>query len=147
MPAQADPDPLFPLRRVRTLGHDSVPIVLQNENGPCPLLALANALLLRGDAVLPLSLHPVSAPQSVLLSLVRDRIVTLGAAAALRCPEQAADAEQSVRDATSKLAKLATGIDVNPRFDAADAFEFTDEIALFDLCGENRECMFACGCD
>jgi ubiquitin carboxyl-terminal hydrolase MINDY-1/2 len=30
-----------------------VPILLQNENGPCPLLAASNCLLLRGSVTLP----------------------------------------------------------------------------------------------
>lgn len=29
---------------------------------------------------------------------------------------------------------MATGIDVNPKFDSIRSFEFTDEIAIFDLC-------------
>lgn len=34
--------------------HDrKVPIILQNENGPCPLLAIANVLLLRNNIQLP----------------------------------------------------------------------------------------------
>ena len=30
-----------------------VPIVLQNENGPCPLIAISNVLLLKGQLTLP----------------------------------------------------------------------------------------------
>lgn len=33
------------------------------------------------------------------------------------------------------LAQLATGIDVNVRFNAPDAFEATREVAVFDLLG------------
>ena len=42
----------FPCKRIMYQGRE-VPILMQNENGPCPLLALANALCLR---VLPLGL-------------------------------------------------------------------------------------------
>ena len=38
----------FPCKRV-SYGERDVPILMQNENGPCPLLALANVLLLRDD--------------------------------------------------------------------------------------------------
>jgi len=33
---------------------NELPILMQNENGPCPLLALANVLLLRGG----IEIHP-----------------------------------------------------------------------------------------
>ena len=36
--------------KVVTFFNREVPIVLQNQNGPCPLLAIANILLLRGSA-------------------------------------------------------------------------------------------------
>lgn len=50
-------------------------------------------------------------------------------------PPAAADPnrEQNVADAMAVLPKLATGLDVNVRFTAVDAFEFTGEIAIFDL--------------
>lgn len=35
------------VKRVSFLGHLR-PVILQNENGPCPLIALANAMLLLG---------------------------------------------------------------------------------------------------
>ena len=41
--------------------------------------------------------------------------------------------EQNVADAMAVLPKLATGLDVNVRFTAVDAFEFTGETAIFDL--------------
>lgn len=41
--------------------------------------------------------------------------------------------QQNVSDALSAVPKLATGIDVNVRFTSPDAFEFTDEVAIFDL--------------
>lgn len=37
-----------------------VPIMMQNENGPCPLLALANVMLLRNHISLPLTTENVS---------------------------------------------------------------------------------------
>lgn len=47
-------DLFFRVKRLRFEGKPRVPYLLQNENGPCPLLAIANILMLRG--VLPL--HP-----------------------------------------------------------------------------------------
>ena len=44
----------FRTKRVRTLGRDAV-IVLQNENGPCPLLAIGAHLFALGLVVAPLT--------------------------------------------------------------------------------------------
>ena len=46
-------DSTFRLKRISYNGRD-VPVLMQNENGPCPLLGLSNVLLLRGD----ISIHP-----------------------------------------------------------------------------------------
>ena len=40
-------------KRIHYFGHE-LPILMQNENGPCPLLALANVLILRGG----IYIHP-----------------------------------------------------------------------------------------
>ena len=47
-PPPPPPPPSFLVQRIRFGGRDNVPVLLQNENGPCPLLALVNVLLLRG---------------------------------------------------------------------------------------------------
>lgn len=39
-------DPVYKLKRIDFFGR-KVPVALQNENGPCPLLAIANILLLK----------------------------------------------------------------------------------------------------
>ena len=43
----------FPIKRIKFLGRSGVPIFIQNENGPCPLLAIANVLSLRNQLELP----------------------------------------------------------------------------------------------
>ncbi|KDD75365.1 hypothetical protein H632_c720p0, partial [Helicosporidium sp. ATCC 50920] len=48
-------------------------------------------------------------------------------------PSVRADLEKNIVDAISLLPKLQTGIDVNVRFKDTKGFEFTDEIAIFDL--------------
>jgi hypothetical protein len=47
-PAPVPEPPSFPVSRISFGGRSNVPVLLQNENGPCPLLALVNVLLLRG---------------------------------------------------------------------------------------------------
>ena len=44
--------PVYKLKRIDFFGR-TVPVALQNENGPCPLLAIANVLLLRKQIELP----------------------------------------------------------------------------------------------
>ena len=45
--------PAHRLKHVQLPGGRGVPVVMQSENGPCPLLAIANVLLLRGNISLP----------------------------------------------------------------------------------------------
>ena len=45
-------DVLYPLKSISFLNRSNVRIVCQNENGPCPLIALVNALSLMGNLTL-----------------------------------------------------------------------------------------------
>lgn len=45
-------EPSYRLKHINIRGR-GVPVVMQNENGPCPLLAIANVLLLRNQIHLP----------------------------------------------------------------------------------------------
>ena len=55
------PPPRHPLKRIRVgTERREVAIALQNENGPCPLLAAANALIIRGDLSLGTSATSIS---------------------------------------------------------------------------------------
>ena len=51
--------PSYKLKRIQYFKRE-VPIALQNENGPCPLLAIANVLLLRNQIKLPANAPDVS---------------------------------------------------------------------------------------
>jgi hypothetical protein len=54
--------------------HDKkTPIVTQNENGPCPLIAISNILLLRGKIVLPSLMEIITAKQ--LMEYIGDMIL------------------------------------------------------------------------
>ena len=63
--------PSYKLKRIQYFKRE-VPIALQNENGPCPLLAIANVLLLRNQIKLPANAPDVSQvgslPQPCLLT-------------------------------------------------------------------------------
>jgi hypothetical protein len=96
----------------------SVPIVMQNENGPCPLLALSNVLLLRNQIQLSADIPEVS--QEHLLSLVAGYILDSNSPDRVKTeasPEYQANLQQNVADAVCQLPKLTSGLDVNPVFD------------------------------
>lgn len=54
--------------------HDrKAPIVTQNENGPCPLIAISNILLLKGKIMLPSAMEIITAKQ--LMEYIGDMIL------------------------------------------------------------------------
>jgi len=101
-----------------------VPILCQNENGPCPLIAIANVLLLRGH----ITIHPDYA------SITLEDLIQLIANRLLSSNEQYDDIQrqQQINEVIDILPKLQYGLDVNLKFDKVDSFEFTQELSVFD---------------
>ncbi|KAK9366733.1 hypothetical protein V1509DRAFT_568235 [Lipomyces kononenkoae] len=99
------------------------PIILQNENGPCPLLALVNTLIL---STIPGQESPLSRISTTrteinalhLLELLGDLLLSSRVAAST-----------DVNNVLSLLPSLHTGLNINPRFDGT--FEESEELALF----------------
>uniref|UniRef100_A0A803LQT6 MINDY deubiquitinase domain-containing protein n=1 Tax=Chenopodium quinoa TaxID=63459 RepID=A0A803LQT6_CHEQI len=111
----------------------STPIILQNDNGPCPLIAICNVLLLRNELNLSADVSEVS--QEKLLSLVAERLLDSDNNNNNKDAGYVENQQQNISDAINLLPRLTTGIDVNVKFDRIDAFEFTPECAIFDLLG------------
>ncbi|KAI3756253.1 hypothetical protein L1987_56072 [Smallanthus sonchifolius] len=109
----------------------TTPIVLQNDNGPCPLLAICNILLLRNNLSLSSDVAEVS--QEKLLSLVAERLLDSNSNVNNKDAGYVENQRQNIGDAIDLLPRLATGIDVNIKFTRIDDFEFTRECAIFDL--------------
>ncbi|CAF1240565.1 unnamed protein product [Didymodactylos carnosus] len=90
-----------------------VPILLQNANGPCPLLAIMNVLLLRQKICINADICILSAEQ--ILAYLVDFL--------FQCvpknipDEEHLNYEQNINDAMAVLDKLKTGLDVNVKFD------------------------------
>jgi len=106
-----------------------VSIVLQNTNGPCPLLAVANILLLRGD----ISIHEDKAVVGAdeLLGRIGEYLLDTK----IEIQEQfLANHERNVSDVIQMLPSTQRGMDVNVQFKGISAFEFTSESMLFDFC-------------
>jgi len=92
-------------------------ILLQNENGPCPLLAVANALLLRGE----IDLDPACVRSGV--ACTDDVVNALAERAAANAPSRSAidEGEYRLNEALELLPPLRHGMDVNPPQRSIDA--------------------------
>lgn len=125
-------------------GGPRVPVVTQNENGPCPLLAIVNILLLRGQVKDSISLDKTSpTPQmhldansevvssQYLLDRLFDCVLRLRPKNLAQGEE--AHYERNLNDALGELQRLMTGIDVNVKFNSCDSFESTPDVLIFDL--------------
>ncbi|GLH06077.1 Uncharacterized protein GBIM_11594 [Gryllus bimaculatus] len=91
---------------------------MQNANGPCPLIAVANTLLLRGRVLISDMVVVVSAAQ--LVEYVSDAVADTVA-------------NVNAHDAIAVLPELQHGLDVNVRFGGVSDFEPTRECAVFDV--------------
>uniref|UniRef100_A0A0E0LFK1 MINDY deubiquitinase domain-containing protein n=1 Tax=Oryza punctata TaxID=4537 RepID=A0A0E0LFK1_ORYPU len=129
-PQLEPPEVMHKTRAVDFLGRRT-PIVYQNDNGPCPLLAICNVMLLKN--VISLNPDAGEVSQQKLLSLVAERLIDSNSNVQGKDEEYVRNREQNISDAIDLLPRLATGIDVNVMFRKIDDFEFTRERAIFDL--------------
>ncbi|XP_004452932.2 ubiquitin carboxyl-terminal hydrolase MINDY-2 [Dasypus novemcinctus] len=108
---------------------ENTPIITQNENGPCPLLAILNVLLLSWKVKLPPMMEIITAEQ--LMEYLGDYM--LDAKPKEISEIQRLNYEQNMSDAMAILHKLQTGLDVNVKFTGVRVFEYTPECIVFDL--------------
>uniref|UniRef100_A0A1E1XCN1 Ubiquitin carboxyl-terminal hydrolase n=1 Tax=Amblyomma aureolatum TaxID=187763 RepID=A0A1E1XCN1_9ACAR len=122
------PQSVYHIKWVRW-NNQKTPIITQNENGPCPLIAIINVLTLKGLIKLPHTLDVVTVEQ--LMEHLGDCILS---SIPKDIPESAQlNYEQNMHDAIAILPKLQTGLDVNVRFTGVKDFEYTPECIVFDL--------------
>lgn len=119
--AQAN-EKVFSTKSINFLGRN-VTILLQNENGPCPLLAIANCLLLQNRISFS-DQHSVSLPN--LISTIADAILSRSSTKL--------DERQHVQldSVLNCLPKYASGLDINVGFTHVKDVEFTSELCVFD---------------
>ncbi|CAF1675216.1 unnamed protein product, partial [Adineta ricciae] len=128
--ARTEQDNIYLIKWI-DFNHERLPILLQNVNGPCPLLAIVNILLLRKRILL----HPTATTIST------ERVVALLAEYLLQIDStklpnrQQANYEQNIEDTLAVLPQFLTGLDINLRFNGVDQFEYTRECIIFDLLG------------
>jgi len=103
----------------------SVPIILQNENGPCPLISICNVLLLRNDLNLMNFNEKISSQQLIdqLGSTLFNKFV----------PHLGDLSEKNIEDSLASFDRLQYGLDVNVKFSNTKSFEYTRELDIFDL--------------
>lgn len=82
-------------------------ILLQNENGPCPLLAIANILLLCGYLKIP---NSSSVDYYTILHLIQERVLETNG------QSEDVQMQKGIQDVMDILPSLTVGLDVNVRF-------------------------------
>eukprot|EP00930_Biecheleria_cincta_P034325 TRINITY_DN23738_c0_g1_i1.p1 TRINITY_DN23738_c0_g1~~TRINITY_DN23738_c0_g1_i1.p1 ORF type:complete len:443 (+),score=70.49 TRINITY_DN23738_c0_g1_i1:69-1397(+) len=101
-------------------------VLMQNENGPCPLLAACNVLLLRNQLKLPDNISAISF--HALLKHLSNYMLDSNDGASSN-----ANVQHAVSSCIELLPKLNEGLDVNVRFTGCREFEYTRELSMFDL--------------
>jgi hypothetical protein len=116
-------------------------ILLQNENGPCPLLAAANALLLRGVISLPSACirNGVASTEDVVNMLANRALFPDNNSDCNNSPNKS-HREYHLNEVLSILPTLQHGMDVNPKFTSPPSssqgcVEYTHNLAAFDMLG------------
>ena len=114
---------------------DTVGVLLQAENGPCPLIAVFNILLLRGNLSLPAGAGEV--PASRVVAMLAEYLLDKNEAMLNSSASESvkADLRYNLTDAISLIPMLMTGIDVNVRFNDVRGVEYTNALCVFDLLG------------
>ncbi|ETM34982.1 hypothetical protein L914_18046 [Phytophthora nicotianae] len=126
-------DEAYAVKQTQFLGKP-VHYVCQNANGPCPLLAIANVLLLRGQLSLEGIVEPpgfVSAQN--LMQLVHRRLLDTNPPLSNASELQRLTQEKTLQDVSELLPSLLVGLDVNVRFHNVTDFEYTVACAAFDM--------------
>ncbi|KAJ3146256.1 Ubiquitin carboxyl-terminal hydrolase MINDY-1 [Geranomyces variabilis] len=134
-------DKLYRLKRIiyidaRTQTPQRLSIITQNRNGPCPLLALTNVLILRGDITIPhVQRERGEIAYEQIVEIVGDWLTTrrLGSSPTTGggAPTDG-DALQNLTDVFEVIPTLQTGLDVNVRFSSPTSFELTPALLVFD---------------
>lgn len=120
-PAKRKTGEMYQIRQINWLDHSSKdqsirksPIMVQNANGPCPLLALVNALVLSTPSDLPTPLQDtLSSRENITLGFLLDAVIDE------LMSGRRGNADQNLPDVSEMygfLVSLHTGMSVNPQF-------------------------------
>ncbi|KAJ3292676.1 hypothetical protein HK104_005117 [Borealophlyctis nickersoniae] len=117
-------------------------VITQNRNGPCPLLALCNVLLLRGDLQIREEWEEVE--YDWLVSVLGEMMLSRGEGTeipmhrnttptATTPASPSLDAAANLDEVLNLLPTLQTGLTINLRFDTPFSFELTPALLVFDI--------------
>lgn len=123
---------VYAIKRAHFLGKP-VTYICQNINGPCPLLAIANLLLLRGHIAVDSHLHNGVITASDLIQIVLKRLVDANPPLPERDQLGRLTQEKTLQDVKQLMPSLLVGLDVNVRFHSITDFEYTVACAVFDM--------------
>jgi ubiquitin carboxyl-terminal hydrolase MINDY-1/2 len=116
-----------------------VHILLQNENGPCPLLAASNCLLLKGFVVLPPRAirNGVTSLEDITNMLANYAMQAQQAQQQLSSSESDSHNQFSLNEFMNYIPNFQYGMDVNPKFTVGcQGYEYTAELSvLSDMLG------------
>ncbi len=132
--------------QIKSIRYQNSPrkILLQNINGPCPLLAAANALLLRGVITLSSECirNGVASTDDVVNMLANRALLRSQQSKPKQTnnnqeekPLSSNNHEYHLNEVLSILPTLQHGMDVNPQFTSPQSIEYTHNLAAFDLLG------------
>lgn len=129
IPSQDKPAPDKKGYKVKTIPYKNknIHVVLQNENGPCPLIGIANVLALRGDIVIE---GEGTNKNVVTFEGLLDKLSAYLFQANI---DKGDEALAKVEKATKIMPQLQYGLDVNFNFKEFDNFEKTEQCKLFEL--------------
>jgi len=120
----------FAVRSVAFCGRQ-VPMLLQNRNGPCALLAVANCLLMRGT--LTLAKDEVLVSSSTLVERLAQLCEQLNATQMEEDPNM----REGITEVIQRLPLLLDGLLLNCGFASCTDFELTADLGLFDCLSVN----------
>jgi hypothetical protein len=125
--------PVFLLKRI-SFFHRGVSILLQNANGPCPIIGVANCLILEGRLVLNATCVEAGLiDDGDLLQLLSGAILDQKPAG--NDGDKDASIEDQRMTVLNELPSMLRGLDLNIGFGGVDAMEFTACLTIFDLLG------------
>jgi hypothetical protein len=125
--------PAFRLKKISFFQRD-VMILCQNANGPCPLIAITNILLLKGRLTISTDISYISLDEIVQMVAEvifedSDKVKTSGNFT----NSEEIQLQQTLDDVFTILPKLAKGLDLNIMFNGVNKYEFTQEVSIFDI--------------
>lgn len=104
-------------------------VVLQNKNGPCPLVSTCNLLLLRGL----IEVSDVYASVDNILKVITDYVTKIYPKPKVEDSVEHGEWSKNMELFNKYLPRFQDGLDVNIRFDGIDAFAQTEEWIIFKL--------------